>query len=715
MKVELLAPAGSWEAMEGALGAGADAVYLGGNQFGARAYAQNFGEDELLRAIDYAHLRNCKLYLTVNTLFKNLELSQRLDAYLLPLYRQGLDGVIVQDLGVLQYIQQRFPKLPVHASTQMTITGVNGAKMLERAGAVRIVPARELTLEELQNIRRETSLEIEAFVHGALCYCYSGQCLFSSMLGGRSGNRGRCAQPCRLPYEAGGRRGNLLSPKDMCTVELLPEILAAGVSSLKIEGRMKQPGYVAGVVSVYRKYLDYCLEGKSAAQWDRRQLKKDLEFLRQLFCRGGFCTGYYKEKPGPSMIAFENEKKTGDCPVEIIKRKEKIKGYLMLSSDSRAILEVSSRAGSVTVTGQAPQKAVKRPMDRERILSQMKKTNDTPFWFEDFRLDMTEDLFVPVGQLNSLRRKGIEALEQKLLEPYRREAKAEPLILAREKPAGPAQKEKREILLSASCDAMDQFEALDEIAGIREIYLSVPLFEKLYRERGAEYLQDLAGRKKWLLALPHVTRERDLARISKACDQALSLGAEGFLARNLESFSFLAQKGWADKCHLDAGLYAYNDWAADFWRKQKAAADMVPLELNLKEIAHRDNSRSYMTVYGYIPLMASAQCVQKNVAKCDGAGRRLLLRDRYKKEFPVQCYCDFCYNIIYNSLPYGLLEYRRELLKAGLSRFFLSFTVESRARTAQVARAFWRVYGQGAEAAAEGFSFTKGHMKRKVE
>ncbi len=712
MAVELLAPAGSWEAMEGAIGAGADAVYLGGAHFGARAYAKNFGEDELCRAIDYVHLRNCRLYLTVNTLFKNPELSKRLDAYLLPLYRQGLDGVLVQDLGVLSYIRERFPRLPIHASTQMTITGVNGAKMLEREGAVRVVTARELTLEEIRRIRQETSLEIETFVHGAMCYCYSGQCLFSSILGGRSGNRGRCAQPCRLPYQAQGRKGNLLSPKDMRTVELLPEILEAGASSLKIEGRMKQPEYVAGAVSVYRKYLDYCLEGKSAEKWDKKQLKRDLNFLQNLFHRGGFSQGYYRQEPGPSMIAFENEKKTGDCPVEIIKRKEKIKGYLMLSSDSRAILEVTSSHGKVTVSGDAPEKALRQPTDRERIVSQMCKTGDTPFSFEDFRLDMEEQLFLPVSQLNSLRRKGIEALEQKLLQPYRR---LEDLPAPGELSQKDESALKSQAILAASCEREGQLQALEAIEGIQELFLSIPLFEKLYEMKGAEYFRALANHRKWFLALPHVTRGRDLERIFRACSQALEDGAQGFLARNLESFQFLAEKGWAKKCRLDAGLYTYNDWAVDFWRRQGAAADMVPLELNQKEIAHRDNSRSYMMVYGYIPLMASAQCLQKNTAKCDHGGKRLFLTDRYKKEFPVQCCCDFCYNIIYNSLPYGLLEYRETLQKMGLYRFFLSFTIESHEQTRRVAQAFWEAYGQGAKVAADSFSFTKGHMKRKVE
>ena len=262
-KWELLAPAGSYESMTAAFAAGADAVYIGGSRFGARAYADNLDQDRMCQAIDYAHLHGRRIYMTVNTLFKEQELKE-LYPYLLPFAVQGLDGVIVQDLGAMALIRECFPDLAVHASTQMTITGAYGARRLKELGAKRIVTARELSLEEIRFIHRQTGMEIECFIHGALCYCYSGQCLMSSLIGGRSGNRGRCAQPCRLPYEV-KRRGKTVNPKDerlvlnlkdLCTLDQLPDILEAGVYSLKIEGRMKSPRYTAGVVSIYRKYLD---------------------------------------------------------------------------------------------------------------------------------------------------------------------------------------------------------------------------------------------------------------------------------------------------------------------------------------------------------------------------------------------------------------------------------------------------------------------------
>ena len=243
-KVEILAPAGSMDSLKAAVCAGADAVYIGGTRFGARAYAKNLTETELLGAIDYVHIHGRRIYLTVNTLLKEAEIGQLYD-YLLPYYLEGIDGVIVQDIGVVAYLRQYFPKLPIHASTQMTITGEDGAAFMKEKGITRVVPARELSLPEIRRMKEKTGLEIECFVHGALCYCYSGQCLLSSMIGGRSGNRGQCAQPCRLPYRAEGEReADLMSLKDLCTIEMLPELIEAGIDSFKIEGRMKQPDYV---------------------------------------------------------------------------------------------------------------------------------------------------------------------------------------------------------------------------------------------------------------------------------------------------------------------------------------------------------------------------------------------------------------------------------------------------------------------------------------
>lgn len=321
-KPEILAPAGSVEALRAAVAAGADAVYIGGNRFGARAYAESTQADSLLSAIDYAHQRGRKVYLTVNTLLKERELSEELYEFVRTYYEGGVDAVIVQDLGVLHFLAAHFPDLPVHASTQMTIVSGDGVSMLSGYPVKRIVPARELSLEEIKQLRSSTSLELETFVHGALCYCYSGQCLFSSMLGGRSGNRGRCAQPCRMPYtllengRAVRENAYILSPKDLCTLDRLPELILAGIDSFKIEGRMKRPEYAAGVTAAYRMLTDLYFEyGEKEFEAYRKRnprlLAEQMERVGDLYNRGGFTDGYYFHSHGPEMMSMERPNHSG--------------------------------------------------------------------------------------------------------------------------------------------------------------------------------------------------------------------------------------------------------------------------------------------------------------------------------------------------------------------------------------------------------------------
>ena len=317
---ELLAPAGSLEHLKAAVSAGADAIYMGGEKFGARAYAQNFSREDMIEALQIAHFHERKFYLTVNTLMKEEELFEELGEFLFPYYENGLDGVIVQDMGAARFIREHFPEIEIHGSTQMTVTDIHGAVAAKRMGMTRVVPARELSLEEIKEIKEKTGLDIEVFVHGALCYCYSGQCLLSSVYGDRSGNRGRCAQPCRLPFKVKDHYGNnlhtskqgnyLLSPKDLCSLSLLPSLMELPVDSLKIEGRMKNVEYVAGVTSIYRKYLDQIF-----ANWEEREHFKpeesDIHALEELYCRGSFTTGYWKQHNGQNMMSVLSPKNTG--------------------------------------------------------------------------------------------------------------------------------------------------------------------------------------------------------------------------------------------------------------------------------------------------------------------------------------------------------------------------------------------------------------------
>lgn len=732
---ELLAPAGSYEALQAALAAGADAVYIGGSKFGARAYAENLDEESLCRAIDEAHLHGKRLYLTVNTLLKQQELDKELYEYLKPYYERGLDAVIVQDYGVLRCIRTWFSDLPIHCSTQMTITGPLGAKFLEEQGVTRIVTARELSLQEINSIRQTTNLEIESFVHGALCYCYSGQCLFSSIIGGRSGNRGRCAQPCRLPYQARDKEKMLngiqdayaLSPKDMCTVEILPEILKAGVTSLKIEGRMKKPAYTAGVVGIYRKYLDLCLKDPKHFRVE----EKDLLELAAIYNRDGFSRGYYQMRNGRNMMALRNKKNEGarqalkesqirEQVYEQIrsrygghKSQEKIKGSFTIYSDTSAILTLYSGDFVVTVEKEGVQKAKNQPLSMERIERQLKKTGDTPFVFESLDIFAGDDVFVPMQFLNEIRRDGMAMLEQEILRKFRREYEDMKNMSEERKPWGTSETEVR---LTASVESREQLTALLKIEEIETLYLGYDIFEpKLLGKQVPELIQQLRSLgKKAYLSLPHMVREGELCNLEPYLSQLISDGLSGYLVRNLESFGLLKKYNLESYVVLDHNMYTMNRQAQRFWKEQGAARDTAPLELNGRELGTRVNAGSEMVVYGYLPMMVSAQCVKKNLSSCTKANELLKLKDRYGKDFSVQCYCNSCYNVIYNSVPLVLLKEADQVINLGMHSLRLSFTTEDFQTTENTARTYISRYLGGLPVNYDG-EYTKGHFKRGIE
>ncbi|MBQ9438184.1 MAG: U32 family peptidase, partial [Lachnospiraceae bacterium] len=438
-KPELLAPAGDYACLKAAVSAGADAVYLGGQKFSARAYAGNFSDEEIAQALFYAHLFGVKIYLTINTLCRREELEE-LPEWLYPFYEAGLDGVIVQDFGVFHVLKNCFPGLKLHASTQMALTGAFSCEALREAGAKRAVLARELTLEELHSIRKNTSLELEVFIHGAMCYSLSGQCLFSSFLGGRSANRGRCAGPCRQPYQVNSLSNresfsvksakNLvekpagvypLSLKDLCALPLLPKLLEAGIDSLKIEGRMKSPEYVAGVTSVYRKHIDLWAAGKEG------DLAADLKLLSGLYMRTGLSTGYFEKKNGKEMITLakpgynaSDEETIKKITTRYLNKELKtdVSFYIRLIPEKPAYCRVAlvnqKTDYSVETTGDIIQQASTRPLDKETILRQFAKTGDSPFRLGDCVIEMEADCFLPVGKLNELRRKSLEKLAERI-------------------------------------------------------------------------------------------------------------------------------------------------------------------------------------------------------------------------------------------------------------------------------------------------------------
>ena len=734
MKIELLAPAGSYQAMKAVFKAGADAVYIGGEQFGARAYADNLSTAEMLEAIDYAHLRGKKLYLTVNTLLKNKELEAELFQYLQPFYEQGLDAVIVQDLGVLNYIKEHFSDLPIHTSTQMTITGADSVALLKQCGAERIVMPRELSLQEISDIKQQTDIEIEAFVHGALCYSYSGQCLFSSFLGGRSGNRGRCAGPCRLPYSLflNNQKLNnreeqyLLSPKDICTIELLPEIIAAGVTSLKIEGRMKRPEYAAGVVRIYRKYLDVLLKGTD----NYKVAKSDYQELLDLYNRDGFSQGYYRTQNGAQMMAMKNEKMDANGKAVISQRNEAL--FVKLKQDyiekeeplavtAKAILRLNEplvlvltyQDTTVIMKGDIIQAAQKQPMSQERVGQQLNKTGGTPFYFAELEVDIKGDIFVAIKPLNELRREALKQLAEQLCSVFRRNKTVLPSFNEK---VEKCERLSESPCLTAQVETYEQLEILYQIPAISTIYASCNIFMKGDFKSNVKKYIDKMNRlnKRAYLALPYVLRDNMDLTIFSCFASLVEVGLGGFLTRNIEGCAKLKAMGLTQYIELDYQVYTMNDYASSFWHKQGVFYDTISPELNYYELRKRDNSKSEMIIYGYAPMMISAQCLKKNVDKCTKDFATLELTDRFHKKFKVKCDCDFCYNVIYNSIALGLIKESDKVNSLNVRSLRLAFSTESAKETQTIAKQFVAVYRDAAKMTPQQI-FTKGHFKRGIE
>lgn len=734
-ELELLAPAGSYETFRAVIAAGADAVYLGGSLFGARAYANNFAEEELCRAIDYAHLHGKKVFLTVNTLFKEKELEKELYEYLLPYYRQGLDAVIVQDMGAFGLIHREFPDLPIHTSTQMTVTNAYGAKMMKDMGATRVVTARELSFSDIRDIYDKVDVEIESFVHGALCYCYSGQCLLSSMLGGRSGNRGRCAQPCRLSYEVfdekkrmRAKESYILSPKDLCTIEFLPQLAASGVFSYKIEGRMKQAEYAAGVVSVYREYMDrYLTEGAEGYHVSREDMQKLYDFGN----RSGFTKGYYFQHNGKDMITFEKpnhakgnellQKEIRETYIEA-ENKEKIKGILTLKKEFPAILEVWKQDKHITLQGAVVQEALKQPLLPEKVESVIRQTGTTPFEFENLEIQMDEGCFLPVQALKQLRREALEQLLEKLVEEKRRSGIFETTTDIDKNNETNCQNE----TASPGTGLVVSVEKRDQIAVClaKEYVTALYLDSNCYRKE--TFIQELredvervqAAGKEAYLVLPAVFRTQTANFYKTLANDLRELSLDGFVGKSLDELSFLKEENLLDKkLILDQNLYTYNNRAQKVFESIPYVRNTIPFELNRHEIAARENKNSEIVIYGYLPLMISAQCVHANSGVCDKKPQVTYLKDRYGKFFPVKNQCEECYNVLYNSTPLVLFGYKKELAAAGISTFRMMFTVEEEGQMKKVFDYYentWIQKKMDLSAALKG-EYTNGHFKRGVE
>lgn len=801
-RVEILAPAGSMECLKAAIAAGADAVYTGGALFGARAYAHNLTEEELLEAIDYVHLHGRRLYLTVNTLIKDREMEKQMYDYLLPYYRQGLDAVIVQDIGLFRFIRKHFPDLPIHASTQMTLTGVDGAKFLEKEGAQRIVTSRELSMAEVKKIADETELEIESFVHGALCYCYSGQCLFSSFIGGRSGNRGQCAQPCRLLYRTpeAKRPQYLLSLKDICTLELIPEMIESGIYSFKIEGRMKKPEYAAAVAFQYRKYADLYLkyyeecpaeeDPAAYAMKKYRVREEDRQMLLDLYNRGGFHTGYYHTQNGREMISLNRPNHAGVPAVKVLakkgrnvtakaltdlypqdiielpmrkgrekadnytckdairkgmnvqipvfadtpfkrdeiwmrtrnstlidtlreefvngKIKERICGTFRLYPQEKATLTVKCRDAEITVAGEKAQEALSQPMSRERIEKQLRKTGNTEFEFSFLKVEIGEKVFLPMQSLNELRREALETLEKVLCEKYRRSGEV------KDPEEDKTELSMEEEVLSgwtASVRTAEQMEVILEEEAIGRIYVDCTMFPRIWeKDSYVEWITKVhAAGKEIYLVMPYIFRERTRKQYEAAYNRIFGAGWDGILIANYESFAFLKEHGYTGRIMTDYNLYEFNQESRKFWKEKGVLEFTAPVELTERELQDLRVKDGEVIVYGYLPMMISAGCIQKTTRGCLKKSGQTTITDRYRNPFVVKNECDYCYNILYNYVPLYLGDRMEEVYQIGPGRIRLMFTTERQQEVRQILSAYF----EGKEL-PEG-TYTRGHWKRGIK
>lgn len=756
-KVELLAPAGSYESFLGAIHAGADAVYLGGVKYGARAFAENFDEETLCRAIYYAHLFDRKVYLTLNTLMKQSELDE-VEEFLTPFYNAGLDGVIVQDLGLLSFLKRTFPLLELHISTQMAVTGPYSVRMLKEQGAVRVVPARELSLKEMELLKKE-GLEIETFIHGAMCYSYSGQCFFSSFLGGRSGNRGKCAQSCRLPYQVNlsdkendkaKKEEYPLSLKDMCSIELVPELIRAGIDSFKIEGRMKRPEYVAGVTAIYRKYIDLCYKNNLQ---NIKVEKEDWEALKSLYIRTDIQDGYYKRHNGKEMVTIHKPSYSGideDFASAIYEKyvkqplKAEVSGFVTLKKGQPASLQLMFRDQVVYCEGNVVDSAQKRPVGREDVEKQLNKTGNTDFVFSFLEMDMDEDIFIPLKALNELRRQAFEELEQQLkqsVEAVRKksleQSRSSESIKFKENDfkEKTSELECRNTKLNAAgiCDknkivngtgmvndnkrlhilvsSLNQCKVALKNSCVGRIYVSGDLLLNA-KASFLQELKDTAGAKEIWIKTSEVLRDKDYPKLEKLMDISKDF-AKGMLISNLETYGFLKYHNYMGQIALNYHVYIWNQEVLNFW-KDKAQTFLMPVECNIHEWKQLQNENAEYLCYGKIPMMVTANCIRKTKGACRNAGVSFedSITDRYQTKFNVQTNCNYCYNVIYNSVPNSLHQYLEQIGKLKGKGIRLDFTTESENEMRQVLEAYTEYMTMGNTDFSFLKDYTTGHYKK---
>ena len=672
--MELLSPAGSPEAVIAAVQNGADAVYLGFGDFNARRSAHNFTSDEFEKAVRYCRLRNCKVYVTLNTLVNDREMTAAVNAARMA-SEKGADAILVQDFGLAKVLRRTVPDIPLHASTQMSIHNLAGAEAAAQLGMTRVVLARELSLEEIRFISKHCSAETEVFVHGALCFCHSGQCYMSAMIGRRSGNRGMCAQPCRMQYSLGGRMDDYpLSLKDNCLANRLQALEEAGVACVKIEGRMKRPEYTGIVTGVYSKLL----------KEKRNPTPDEMELLARTFSRQGFTQGYLdgdksdmfgiKAEPDEEIDSLYADARKEYSTGEV--RRVPIHFYSLVEKGERAkAIAFDDNGNRAAAFGPVPERAKRQGVTANYIVEQMYKTGGTPFTVVENQAKADEGLFLPAAEINELRRKLISELSEKRMTPPQRRSFAMPVA-----PEDRGRRGEPEAIFQITTAE----QLTPELAALKPHFLYAPA--AVMAENYSSVLPFLTGGTTPVAVLPRVITDDETEEIFSTLEKLHEYGVNQALIGNIGHVALAKQAGM--EVRGDFGLNAFNSQTLDVLRAAGFLSATASFELRIQQI--RDMQKpldTEMIIYGRLPVMVSDQCIIRQSSgrcNCQVPGQ---LADRTGSVFPVMK--EFgCRNVIYNAHKLFLADRRDELLSAGLWGMRLLFTTESARECVEVAKAY---------------------------
>ena len=694
--IELLSPAGSPEGIIATVQNGADAVYLGLNGFNARRGAENFSEEEFAKAVRYCHIRGAKVYVTMNTVVGDRELNDAAGlARMVSDY--GADGIIIQDLGLIRVIREAVPDIPLHASTQMSVHNLAGVEACAQMGLTRAVLARELSFSQIKFIAEHASIETEVFVHGALCFCHSGQCYMSSLIGRRSGNRGMCAQPCRMQYSMGGRMDDYpLSLKDNCLIDKLELLDQVGVTCAKIEGRMKRPEYAAVVTNIYAKIL----------KEHRQPTAAEMEQLELAFSRDGFTSGYFDDEIGPDMFGVRKEAGKEQNKFFKAVNKQYIDGetqrvpidfYVFIKEGKPIQAGVKDRDGhAVEVSGSVPQKAVRRGVTREQVQDQQYKTGGTPYVAENIFCEMDEGLHIALSELNDLRRRLINDLTAKRAELPKRRVCSFPAVPEDH----PVNGDPVTIFQVLSVEQMTR-----ELAELEPEYIYIPMTvlrdnpgcQDVFVENGATPV----------VVLPRVINDDEIPAVMEALQGIYAQGVREALVGNIGHVMLARRAGFVVRG--DFGLNLFNSYSAQVLSEVGMASVTASFELRLAQIRDlRKPVPMEMIVYGRMPAMVTEQCIIKNSAGRNDYQNPGQLSDRMGSIFPVVH--EFGgRNVIYNAHKLFLADKQKDYKRAGLWGARLMFTTESAHECVEVAKSYM------GESKYEPNGMTRGLYYRGVE